>query len=190
MDPPEVGVPDARNPSTVTTDPDPVPSEPVNPGSVPMTSDPMASDALTSDPVMSAPVTSDPVNPDPKTSDPDKRLIAKRTDAKKMSKKEKKFHLSKDDGKYAELNPINPHEAKLEYGDTLRLNPVGPAFGGVASLEEGQVVTSHNTSSVPGPEDSELGGGVLIHCPDVLTPQPVLLCSCPDPLSCPAVSMS
>lgn len=104
-------------------------------------------------------VTSDPTEPERATSDPlDSEggySIAKRNEPKKMSKKEKRFHLSKDDGKYAELNPINPHEAKKEFGHTLRLNPVGPAFGGRGSQEEGQVMMSHTTSSVPGPEECE-----------------------------------
>lgn len=47
---------------------------------------------------------------------------------RRLSKKEKKFQLSKDDGSYSELNPIDPHDAKKQFGDTLKLNPVGPAF--------------------------------------------------------------
>ena len=81
--------------------------------------------------------------------------IGKRAEGKKLSKKEKKFQLSRDDGKYAELNPINPHEAQKEFGNTLRLNPVGSAFGGVSLAEEGQVVTTHSASAVPGPEGGE-----------------------------------
>lgn len=78
---------------------------------------------------------------------------------RKLSKKEKRFHLARDDGKYAELNPISPLEAKREYGDTLKLNPVGPAFVGVA--KEG-VVTSHNTvSAVPGPEEGKCLGNTV-----------------------------
>lgn len=83
--------------------------------------------------------------------------IGKREEVKKMSKKEKRFQLSKDDGKYLELNPINPLQAKKEFGNTLRLNPVGPNFGGVASSEERQVITAHNSSAVPGPEGGEYG---------------------------------
>lgn len=149
-----LGVPD---PSNVTSDP--AKAEPVNlpagsditiSGAVNLkTSDPVTPDPKTIDPVTPDPITT--VNPDPKTSDPSKggQLLAKRSDPNKMSKKEKKFHLSKDDGRYAELNPISPHEAKMEFGETLRLNPVGPELGGVASSEEG------NTSAVPGPESSE-----------------------------------
>ena len=75
-----------------------------------------------------------------------------RTDNKRLSKKDKKFQLSKDTGAYAELSPINPVEAQKEFGNTLKLNPVGPAFGMLA--EEGQTVTNHN--SVPLPNQGEL----------------------------------
>ena len=71
-----------------------------------------------------------------------------RGDNKRLSKKDKIFQLSKDTGAYAELSPINPVDAKKEFGDTLKLNPVGPAFGGI---DESQVVTTHNTE--PGAEE-------------------------------------
>ena len=146
-------------PSPPTTTTNLVTSDPVNPKPVitespntdPSTAEPCKS-PLTSEP-------SEPVTPDPDSSKRASHLV-KRDGSKRLSKKEKRFQLSKDDGKYAELNPINPHDAKKEFGEKLRLNPVGPAFGSVASaggtLEEGQVITSHNTSSVPGPEGSEL----------------------------------
>ena len=83
--------------------------------------------------------------------------ISERSEKRRLSKKEKKFHLSKDDGSYSELKPINPHEAKKEFGNTLKLNPVGPAFqaaaagvGGGAGQgvglggEEEHVTTAHN----------------------------------------------
>lgn len=54
--------------------------------------------------------------------------VSERSEKRRLSKKEKKFQLSKDDGCYSELNPIDPHDAKKEFGDTLKLNPVGPAF--------------------------------------------------------------
>lgn len=134
--------------------------------------DPTTSDLVTSDPANPSPSDSTipsasapvPTIPNPVTSSPAQggHLIASRSEGKKMSRKEKKFHLSKDDGKYAELNPINPLEARKEYGDTLRLNPVGPAVGGVASLQEG------TTSHVPGPRESEcLPCPVIMPCPTV-----------------------
>ena len=55
-------------------------------------------------------------------------IIGDRSEKRRLSKKEKKFQLSKDDGSYAELKPVDPHDAKKEFGDTLKLNPVGPAF--------------------------------------------------------------
>ena len=160
---------------------------PKPPGAVPATSDPaspkraMSSSSPACGP---APVTLEPVgghavlthspapsprptptpSPDPATNpDPTpSALEPKRSGSKRMSKKEKKFHLSKDDGRYAELNPINPHEAKREYGDTMRLNPVGPAFGGVASsLEEGREADA-TSSAVPQPQESELLGSVML----------------------------
>ncbi len=70
-----------------------------------------------------------------------------RIDKKRLSKKDKIFQLSKDTGAYAELSPINPMEAKKEFGNNLKLNPVGPAFGVLA--EEGQVVTTHNATPPP-----------------------------------------
>lgn len=54
--------------------------------------------------------------------------LSQRSETRRLSKKEKKFQLSKDDGSYAELKPVNPHDAKKEFGNTLKLNPVGPAF--------------------------------------------------------------
>lgn len=137
---------------------------------VPTTPDPTVSVPTASDPVTSAPVTSYP------GSDVGGYPIAMRTESRKLSKREKKFQLSRDDGKYAELNPINPHEARKEYGDTLRLNPVGPAFGGVASLEEGQVITSHNTSSIPGSEGSKCNPYTAHNkCPHTVVMQYVIL---------------
>lgn len=117
-----------------------------------VTSDPTSDKIVTSDPTSDKNATSDPTGGPNLPSDPtgDKGVweVGQRSEPKKMSKKEKKFHLSKDDGRYAELNPINPHQAKKEFGNTLRLNPVGPSFGGVASLEEGQAV-----NSVPVPDE-------------------------------------
>ncbi len=75
-------------------------------------------------------------------------LAAKtRGDNKRLSRKDKKFQLSKDTGAYAELSPINPVEAQKEFGGNLKLNPVGPAFG--TRAEDGQTVTAHNSVSVP-----------------------------------------
>lgn len=54
--------------------------------------------------------------------------LSERSETRRLSKKEKKFQLSKDDGSYAELKPVDPHAAKKEFGNTLKLNPVGPAF--------------------------------------------------------------
>ena len=54
--------------------------------------------------------------------------LSQRSETRRLSKKEKKFQLSKDDGSYAELKPVDPHDAKKEFGNTLKLNPVGPAF--------------------------------------------------------------
>lgn len=76
-----------------------------------------------------------------------------RADNKRLSKKDKRFQLSKDTGAYAELSPINPVEAQKEFGATLKLNPVGPAFG--TKAEESQTVTNHN-SSTPLPNEGEL----------------------------------
>ena len=76
-----------------------------------------------------------------------------------MSKKEKRFRLSKDDGRYSELNPINPFEAKREFGDSLKLKTVdskgvvlvsGPNDDHVGLSEEGPSVSS---SIIPQLED-------------------------------------
>ena len=96
------------------------------------------------------------VTPDPAEGGQRRSRVVQKGGSERLSKKEKRFQLSKDDGQYAELNPINPHQAQKEFGEKLRLNPVGPAFGGVASAEEGQVITSHNSSAVPGPEGGEV----------------------------------
>ena len=56
----------------------------------------------------------------------------------RLSKKEKKFQLAKDDGRYTELRPIDPQVARKEYGESLRLNPVGPAFASLDSPPEGE----------------------------------------------------
>ena len=80
---------------------------------------------------------------------------------KKLSKKEKRFQLSKDDGTYSELSPISPLVAKSEFGDSLRLNPVGPAFASSNSTTAvGGAVTAHNCPDqlekpVAGEEDME-----------------------------------
>lgn len=80
---------------------------------------------------------------------------------KKMSKKEKRFHLSKDDGRYSELNPISPHEAKREFGESLRLKPVDPMLVGVASgSEDGDKIPSKrgpSFSSVPRSDEGGMG---------------------------------
>ncbi len=150
------------NPDPLTSEPNkPVTSEPSNP-ITPTTTSP-----LTYEP-------HDPVIPDPDGSKRASRAV-RRDGSQRLSKKEKRFQLSKDDGRYAELNPINPHEAKKEFGEKLRLNPVGPAFGGgvaspatTAEEEKGRVITSHNTSSVPGPE----GGKCLRVCVCVCAVKP------------------
>lgn len=134
--------PTTSEPTTFTTSSSEQPTQ-----AMATTSDPIPSDLNT------PPTTSEPTTLSPLTSEGG-HSIGKRSEGKKLSKKEKKFQLSKDDGKYAELNPINPHDAQKEFGNTLRLNPVGPAFGGMASLEESQVITTHNTS-VPGPQGGE-----------------------------------
>ena len=69
---------------------------------------------------------------------------------KKLSKKEKRFQLSKDDGAYCELSTIDPLAVQSEFGENLRLNPVGPAFVTGASSSpskrlSGSVVTAHNS---------------------------------------------
>ena len=84
--------------------------------------------------------------------------------------------------RYAELNPINPLEAKKEFGEKLRLNPVGPAFGGVATAtaasEEGRVITSHNSSSVPGPEGSKSDCVCVCACVRVCVCARARVCVC------------
>ena len=76
---------------------------------------------------------------------------------KRMSSKEKRFQLQKDDGSYSELQPISPLEAKRQFGESLRLNPVGPAFGNQStSSKEPQTVTAHNTGP-PEPEQQSEG---------------------------------
>ena len=82
------------------------------------------------------------------------QLISERSERRRLSKKEKKFQLSKDDGSYAELKPVDPHDARKEFGNTLKLNPVGPAFqaaaaavgqGGAELGDDGDhVTTAHN----------------------------------------------
>ena len=75
---------------------------------------------------------------------------------KKLSKKEKRFQLSKDDGAYCELSTIDPVTAvQSDSAGNVRLNPIGPAF--LASFpgqpgSPGAVTTSHNgpTPSVAG----------------------------------------
>ena len=75
---------------------------------------------------------------------------------RKMSKKEKRFHLLKDDGRYTELNPISPHDAQKEFGESLRLNPVHPKGPGEGSgtpgveLPDGGASFS-SSSAVPQP---------------------------------------
>ena len=59
--------------------------------------------------------------------------LSERSGTRRLSKKEKKFQLSKDDGSYAELKPVDPHDARKEFGNTLKLNPVGPAFQAAAA---------------------------------------------------------
>ena len=73
--------------------------------------------------------------------------ISERSEKRRLSKKEKKFQLSKDDGSYSELKPINPHEAKKEFGDTLKLNPVGPAFQSAATAVQGGAETEAGLGS-------------------------------------------
>ena len=65
-------------------------------------------------------------------------MISERSETRRLSKKEKKFQLSKDDGSYAELKPVDPHDARKEFGNTLKLNPVGPAFQAAAAAAVGQ----------------------------------------------------
>ena len=72
-------------------------------------------------------------------------LAAPRQSQKRMSNKEKRFQLRKDDGSYSELKPISPHDAQRQFGDSLRLNPVGPAFESQATANDPETVTVHNT---------------------------------------------
>ena len=71
-------------------------------------------------------------------------LTAPGHNQKRMSNKEKRFQLRKDDGSYSELKPISPHDAQRQFGDSLRLNPVGPAFGAQATANNPETVTVHN----------------------------------------------
>ena len=83
-------------------------------------------------------------------------LTAPGQSQKRMSNKEKRFQLRKDDGSYSELKPISPHDAQRQFGDSLRLNPVGPAFGGQATANDPETVTVHNV--VPDkPSESKQG---------------------------------
>ena len=74
---------------------------------------------------------------------------------RKLSKKEKRFQLSRDDGAYCELSNIDPITAKSEFGVNLRLNPVGPAFVPPPPSHhepqetKGDTVTAHNGPSPP-----------------------------------------
>ena len=79
--------------------------------------------------------------------------IIKKRDGSRLSKKEKRFLLSRDDGKYAELNPINPHQAKKEFGDKLLLRPASTMVvdGGASSLEGEE--REEGGSAVPGPQE-------------------------------------
>ncbi len=82
------------------------------------------------------------------------QIISDRSEKRRLSKKEKKFQLSKDDGSYAELKPVDPHDARKEFGNTLKLNPVGPAFQAAAAAvghggaelgdDDDHVTTAHN----------------------------------------------
>ena len=69
-------------------------------------------------------------------------LTAPVQNQKRMSNKEKRFQLRKDDGSYSELKPISPHDAQRQFGDSLRLNPVGPAFGAQATANDPETVTA------------------------------------------------
>ena len=62
-----------------------------------------------------------------------------------MTKKEKRFQLSRDDGAYCELSTIDPLAAQEEFGGNLRLNPVGPSFvPGPSLTRPGETLTAHN----------------------------------------------
>lgn len=76
---------------------------------------------------------------------------------KKLSKKEKRFQLSRDDGAYCELSSIDPVTAvRSDSSGNVRLNPIGPAFlasfPGQPESPRAAAVTSHNgpTPSVAG----------------------------------------
>ena len=70
--------------------------------------------------------------------------------ARKMTKREKKFALARDRGQYSELNPISPHEAKKEFGESLHLKPVeAPAVGTEEHSSTADAVTF--SSAVPQP---------------------------------------
>ncbi len=85
----------------------------------------------------------------------------KKPSKNRLSKKQKRFQLQKDDGKYAELCPIDPQDAKKDYGESLRLNPVGPTFsqvpgpslGGAGHLNvskrDSEIITTHNIDPTP-----------------------------------------
>ena len=74
---------------------------------------------------------------------------------RKMTKKEKKFVLSRDKGQYSELNPISPHEARQEFGDSLHLKQVEPPVDGV--VEDPVAVSSSSSSAVPQPNPGGRG---------------------------------
>jgi len=81
------------------------------------------------------------------------------TMARKMTKREKKFVLSKDKGQYSELNPISPHEARQEFGDSLHLKQVEPPVGGVS---EEPAAVSNSSSAVPQPNPGGEGREVAV----------------------------
>ena len=151
----------------------PSPSPPTSTASVAMAVDqprPLSTVAPGHSEVSSSTIVDHPLNrtwsePNPKNSinkppGNETRLssIHERAEKRRLSKKEKKFQLSKDDGSYSELKPIDPHDAKKQFGDTLKLNPVGPAFqsGACAAVQgvtndemmseetSGHVTTAHN----------------------------------------------
>ena len=80
----------------------------------------------------------------------------------KLSKKEKKFQLQKDDGTYTELQPIDPQDAKRQFGESLRLNPVGPAFvaNRASNSQDTQTHTAHNADQMV--EDSSFMGSYYV----------------------------
>ena len=68
---------------------------------------------------------------------------------KKLSRKEKKFQLSRDDGAYCELSAVDPVTAvQSDAAGNVRLNPIGPAFlasfPGQPQSPSGAVTTAHN----------------------------------------------